>query len=197
MNKERTLVLIKPDGVKKSLIGEIIKRFESLGLKIVALQLINPTKEQMDMHYPKDKDYIINLGNKTLICYKEFDLPTTPLKDYGTKDPYKIGLMIREWLLDYMTSGPIVKMIVEGLHSIKTVRKIAGPTIPALAEAGTIRGDLSIDSSDFANMRKRAIKNLIHASGNKEEAEHEIQLWFSPEDFHEYKSIHDLLEEFG
>ncbi|MFQ5530987.1 MAG: nucleoside-diphosphate kinase [Candidatus Nanoarchaeia archaeon] len=193
--QERTLVLIKPDGVKKALIGEVIKRFESLGLKIIALQLTNPTREQMDMHYPKDKDYITNLGNNTLRCYKEFELPSTPEEEYGTNDPYEIGLKVRGWLLDFMTSGPIVKIVVEGLHAIKTVRKITGVTIPAFAEPGSIRGDFSIDSPDYANAKKRAIKNLIHASGNREEAEHEIALWFSPEDLHEYKTIHDLMDE--
>ncbi|MFH1326620.1 MAG: nucleoside-diphosphate kinase [archaeon] len=178
--------------LKKHLIGETIKRFEARGLKIVALQLVHPTKEQMDSHYPKDKDWITGLGNNTVKGYKEFEIPTTLMEDYGTEDPYEIGILVRGWLIEFMTSGPIVKMVIEGLHAIKAVRKIVGQTIPAFAEPGTIRGDFSIDSPDYANMKKRAIKNLIHASGNKEEARHEIQLWFSPEDLHDYKTIHDF-----
>ena len=192
MEKQRTLVLIKPDGVKKHLIGETIKRFEMRGLKIVALQMSWPTKEQMDSHYPRDKDWIIGLGKNTIRSYEEFESPTTLTEDYGTEDAYEIGKMVREWLINFMTSGPIVKIVVEGLHAIKAVRKIVGQTIPAFAEPGTIRGDFSIDSPDYANMKKRAVQNLIHASGNKQEAEHEIQLWFSPEEIHSYKTIQDF-----
>ena len=193
MEKERTLVLVKPDGVKRSLIGEIIKRFEICGLKIVALHMTYPTREQMDSHYPKDKAWVTGLGNNTVRSYKEFDIPTTLKEDYNTDDPYEIGKLVREWLLDYTTSGPIVKIVIEGLHAVKIVRKIVGPTVPAFAEGGTIRGDLSIDSHDFANLKKRAIQNLIHASGTEEEAEHEIKHWFAPEEIHKYKTGHDLI----
>lgn len=191
--KEKTLVLIKPDGVKKHLVGETLKRFESRGLKIIALEMIWPTKEQMDLHYPKDKDWITGLGKNTVKSYKEFEISTTLKEDYGTEEPYEIGVKVRGWLLDFMTSGPIVKIVIEGLHAIKMVRKIIGQTIPAFAEPGTIRGDFSIDSPDLANAKKRAVKNLIHASGNKEEAEHEIQHWFAPEELHSYKTIHDFV----
>jgi len=193
MEKERTLVLIKPDGVKRSLIGEIIKRLEARGLKVVALHMTQPTREQMDSHYPKDKKWIAGLGKNTIRSYKEFDIPSTLKKDYGTDDPYKLGKMVREWLLDYMTSGPIVKIVVEGLHAVKMVRKIVGPTIPAFAEGGTIRGDLSIDSPDYANYKKRAVQNLLHASGDLGEAEHEIKHWFPPEELHEYRTAHDVV----
>lgn len=193
MEKERTLVLIKPDGVKRSLIGEIIKRFELRGLKIVALHMTHPTREQMDAHYPKTREWIKGLGNNTIKSYKEFELPSTVKKDFGTDDTFELGKLVRNWLLEYMTSGPIVKIVVQGLHAIKTVRKIVGPTIPYFAEGGTIRGDLALDSPAFANFRKRAVQNLIHASGSKEEAEHEIQLWFSPEEIHEYKSGQDFI----
>lgn len=192
MENERTLVIIKPDGVKRGLIGEIMKRFEARGLKIVALHMTHPTKEQMNDHYPKDKEWIKNLGKNTEKSYKEFNIPSTLKEDYGTEDLYEIGKKVREWLIDFMVSGPIVKIVVEGLHAIKMVRKIVGPTIPAFAEAGTIRGDFSIDSPDLANIKKRAVHNLIHASGSKEEVEHEIRLWFAPEDLHEYKTAHDL-----
>ncbi|MEK6918389.1 MAG: nucleoside-diphosphate kinase [Nanoarchaeota archaeon] len=191
--KERTLVLIKPDGVKRHLIGEVTRRFESRGLKIVALNMVWPTKKQMDAHYPKTKEWVTGLGNNTAKSYKEFEIPSTLIKDYGSEDSYKIGLKVREWLIDFMTSGPIVKMVVEGSHAIKMVRKIVGQTVPAFAEPGTIRGDFSIDSPDVANMKKRAVKNLIHASGNKEEAQHEIELWFSPEEIYDYETIHDFL----
>jgi nucleoside-diphosphate kinase len=193
MEKERTLVLIKPDGVKRHLIGEVIRRFELRGLKVVALQMSHPTKKQMDAHYPKDKEWITNLGKNTARSYEEFEVKSTLKEDYGTDDTYKIGLKVREWLIDFMTSGPIVKIVVEGLHAIKMVRKIVGHTVPAFAEPGTIRGEFSIDSPDLANLNKRAVKNLIHASGNKTEAEHEIKLWFKPEEIYDYETIHDLM----
>ena len=192
MGIEKTLVLIKPDGVKKHLIGEVIKRFESRGLKIVALHMSWPTKNQIDTHYPKDKEWIAGLGNNTIKSYKEFNSPTTLEEDFGTEEAYQIGLKVREWLVDFMTSGPVVKMVVEGLNAIKMVRKIVGQTVPAFAEPGTIRGDFSIDSPDFANAKKRAVKNLIHASGNATEAEYEINHWFSPEEIHSYETIHDF-----
>ena len=193
MEKESTLVLIKPDGVKRGLIGEVIKRFEARGLKIIALNMVWPSKEQIDKHYPKTRDWIEGLGKNTAKSYKEFNIPSTLQEDYGTEDVYEIGKKVREWLIEFMVSGPIIKMVVEGLHAIKMVRKIVGPTVPAFAEVGTIRGDFSIDSPDFANIKRRAVHNLIHASGNKEEAEYEISHWFSKEELHSYSTIHENL----
>ena len=111
-----------------------------------------------------------------------------PLRDdFGTEDLHEIGQMVRRWLVRYMTSGPLVKMVVAGLHAIPMVRKIVGHTVPSFAEMGTIRGDFSVDSPALANAQKRAVHNLIHASGNVEEAENEIKLWFSPAEIHDYK----------
>lgn len=185
--EERTLVLIKPDGVKRGLIGEVLRRFESRGLKIIALEMAWPSREDMDKHYPKDKEWITGLGRNTARSYEEFKIPSTLQDDYGTEDQYEIGQMVRAWLVDFMVSGPIAKMVVEGLHAIRMVRKIVGPTIPAFAEMGTIRGDFSVDSPVLANVQKRAVHNLIHASGNPEEAAYEINHWFTPTDIHDYK----------
>lgn len=185
--QEKTLVLIKPDGVKRGLTGEIIRRIEQRGLKIIALGMMWTTREQMDTHYPKDRGWITNLGKNTERSYREYKIQTTLKHDYGTDDLFEIGTMVRGWLVDFMTSGPIVKMVVSGLHAIPMVRKIVGPTIPSLAEMGTIRGDFSVDSPALANMQKRTVHNLVHASGSPEEAENEIRLWFTPEEIHEYK----------
>jgi nucleoside-diphosphate kinase len=182
--KEKTFVLIKPDGVKRGLIGEIIRRIEQRGLKIIALEMIWATPEQIDNHYPKDESWIRNLGEKTLATYKKYGYD--PIEEHGTDDPLAIGNEVRKWNIDFLTSGPMVKMVVEGVHAIDMVRKLVGNTIPALAEMGTIRGDFSVDSPVLANRSHRAIHNLVHASGNPEEAKHEIALWFSPEDIHEY-----------
>jgi len=187
LKEERTVVIIKPDGVKRGLTGEIIRRIEQRGLKIIALGMIWPSREQMDIHYPKDETWITGLGKNTERSYKEYNIPTTLKEDYGTEDLYEIGKMVREWLVEFMTSGPLVKMVVSGLHAIPMVRKIVGPTIPSLAEMGTIRGDFSVDSPALANIQKRSVHNLVHASGSVEEAENEIKVWFSPEEIHDYK----------
>lgn len=185
LKQERTVVLIKPDGVKRGLIGEIISRIERRGLKIIACEMFHPTADQIDGHYPKDDDYIKNLGNKSLDTYKKYNM--NPFEEMETDDAYKIGSEVRKWLVDGMTEGPIIKMVIEGIHAIEMVRKIVGKTIPAFSEMGTIRGDFSVDSPDLANRQKRAIRNLIHASGDEKEAAHELAYWFSPEEIFDYK----------
>ncbi len=185
--QERTFVIIKPDGVKRGLIGEIISRFERRGLKVIALSMVWATREEMDAHYPKDKAWITNLGVNTMNTYEKYESLEKFKEDYGTDDPFEVGKKIREWLLDYLISGPVVKLMVEGIHAIDMVRKIVGKTIPAFAEMGTIRGDFSVDSPALANKNSRAVRNIIHASGNKEEAEYETEMWFTSRDVHEYK----------
>ena len=109
------------------------------------------------------------------------------IADFGTDDTSKLGPEIRKWLIDYMTSSPLVKMVVQGVHSVDVVRKISGQTMPYLADMGTIRGDFSIDSPALANKEKRAVMNIVHCSETREEAEHEIQHWFGNSVMHEYK----------
>lgn len=187
LREEKTVVIIKPDGVKRGLVGEIIRRIEQRGLKIIATEMFWATRDQMDTHYPKDRDWITNLGRNTARSYQEYRIETTLREDYGTDDLYEIGKMVRAWLIDFMVSGPLVKMVVSGLHAIAMVRKIVGPTIPSFAEMGTIRGDYSVDSPALANMERRALHNLVHASGDAAEATHELKFWFSPEEIHDYK----------
>lgn len=179
--------MIKPDGVKRGLVGEIISRFEKCGLKIIGLEMIGPTRREIDKHYPKDRDWVMNLGRNLLKTGEEFELTIDLKKEYGTDDLHELGKMVREWLLDFMTSGPLIKIVVEGVHAIRMVRKIVGPTIPAFAEMGTIRGDFSVDSPAIANPAHRSVRNLAHASGNLQEAEYEISLWFSPKMIHSYR----------
>lgn len=174
--EERTFVMVKPDGVQKGLIGEIIKRFEQRDLKIVAVEMFEATPEQMNNHYPKDEAWITRLGGKTLSTYAKYNID--PVKELGTDDGLKIGKMVRGWLIDYMTSAPLVRMVVQGIHAVDMVRKIAGQTLPYLADMGTIRGDFSNDSPILGNLEKRAVMNLVHASETTEEAQHEIEFWF-------------------
>lgn len=185
---ERSLVLIKPDGVKRGLIGEVIGRFERTGLKLVAAKMVWVDKDLVDKHYPDSREeFIKGMGQKTLDNYKE--LGFDPIEHAGTDDPHKIGLMINTWNKEFLTDGPVMAMIWEGNHAIPSIRKMVGSTLPSLATPGTIRGDFSIDSSALANAKKRAIKNLIHASGNEEEAKFEIDLWFTPKEIHSYPRV--------
>lgn len=176
LKEEQTFVMVKPDGVKKGLIGEIINRFERRDLKIVSLEMFQPTKEQIHEHYPKDEAWIKRLGEKSLNTYQKYNIDPKPL--LGTNDAIEIGTMVRGWLVDFMVSAPLVKMVVQGVHAVDMVRKIAGPTLPFLADMGTIRGDFSNDSPALANAEKRAVMNLLHASETPEEAAHEIKHWF-------------------
>lgn len=183
--EEITFVMVKPDGVRKGLTGEIISRFEQRDLKVVALEMFQPTRQEIDDHYPKEETWIRRLGQKTLSTYEKYGYDA--VKELGTKDEFEIGKMVRGWLLDYMTSAPLVRMVLQGTHAVDVVRKIAGATMPALADMGTIRGDYSIDSPALANSEKRAVMNLLHASETPEEAEHEIKHWFGGFKKFEYK----------
>lgn len=183
--EERTVVIIKPDGVKRGLIGEIVKRMEQRGLKIIALKMLQADRKFIDRHVPKDKEWLINVGEKSLSDYATYKLD--PKKFIGTNDPGKIGRKVRQWIFDYWMSGPIVALVIEGIHAIDMARKIVGHTIPSRAEMGTIRGDFSVDSAILGNLGKRAIHNIIHASGNSIEAKNELELWFTKKEINSYR----------
>ena len=183
--EEMTFVMIKPDGVRKGLIGEIINRFERRDLKVIALDMFRPSKSEMDNHYPKDKKWLERIGERTTGTYLKYG--HDPKRDFGTTELEKIGKEVRRWLIDFMTSAPLVKMVVQGPHAVDMVRKIVGPTMPYLAEIGTIRGDFSSDSAISANIDHRAIYNLIHASETPQEAAHEIKHWFGKNKVFSYK----------
>jgi len=183
--EEKTFVLIKPDGVRKGLIGEIIRRMEQRDLKIVALEMFQPSRAQMDKHYPNDDKWLRRIGERTQATYTKYDHDIK--RDFSTADPLRVGKTVRRWLVDYMSSAPLVKMVVQGVHAVDMVRKIVGDTMPYLAEMGTIRGDYSADSAISANIEHRAIYNLIHASETPAEAKHEIQHWFGKNAVFKYK----------
>ena len=178
---EKTLVLLKPDAVSRGLVGEIISRFEKAGLKLLAAKMVTPTEDMANKHYPTERrEFIEGMGNKTLDTYKEVGID--PHSDLGTADAHEIGLRIQGWMVGFITSGPLMAMILEGQDAISKVRQMVGHTIPAKADAGTIRGDYSDDTPAIANKEKRPILNLVHASGDKEEAEFEINLWFTSDE---------------
>lgn len=189
---EQTVVLIKPDGVKRGLVGEILHRFERMGLKIVAIKMVLPDRELLNRHYGTDKDTTLaRLGGKTLDTYKKYG--KDPVKEFGTDDTMELGKLVVGWLLDYVTSGPVVAILLEGRHAVENVINAAGPTMPVNAPAGTIRGDFSTDSAAYANDERRGVSNLIHISGSIEEANFEKTVWFTPEEIHNYKRTDDLI----
>ena len=183
---EKTLVLIKPDGVQRSLIGEIIKRFEQVGLKFVALKMINATEEQAINFYPSSDEWFEAVGNKTIKGYeaKGMKLDKTPIEQ---------GKFVKKILINYMTSGPIVAMILQGNEAVGVVRKVVGGTEPLTSDVGTIRGDFTIDSYTMADMDKRAVRNLIHASESVEEANREMNCWFSEDEILNYNLVQDKI----
>ena len=173
---ERTLVLIKPDAFKRGLVGKIISRFESVGLSLEEMKIVNATTKIVEKHYSDNKIWIRSVGKKTVDAYQKYNLNIA--EDLGTDDALKVGNLVRKWLIKQITSGPIIAIILSGNHAIEVVRKIVGNTVPLFAELGTIRGDFSIDSPDLATKGKRALQNLVHASSSVEEAKREISLWF-------------------
>ena len=186
---ERTFIILKADAVQRGLVGEIIARFEKVGLKVVGMKMLVADKELGDKHYPAERtEFVVGLGNRTLESYAEQGIDA--LKEFGHTDAHKIGEQVRQWLVEYLSSGPVVAVVLEGPHAIELVRKFVGHTLPLKAQPGTIRGDYSFDSSAYANQNRRPIRNLIHASGNKEEAAFEINLWFRPEELFDYQSVH-------
>jgi len=183
---ERTLVLIKPDGVQRSLIGEIIQRFERVGLKFLALKMVIPTKEQAKNFYPSNKEWYLAVGNKTIKGYeaKGIKLERSALEQ---------GKFVKKILVDFMTSGPIVAMVLQGNEAVKIVRKLTGSTEPLSSDVGTIRGDFNIDSYTMADFDQRAVRNLVHASESVAEAEREIKCWFSEDEILKYNLVQEKI----
>ena len=173
---EKTLVLIKPEAIKRALVGRIITRFEMKGFNLEEMKIIRPEKEIIEKHYPDDENWIKNVGNKTIDTYNRYNLNLK--QDLGTEDPLKIGQIIRTWLADHLTSNKIIAIILSGNHAVESTRKMVGSTVPLFAELGSIRGDFSTDSPDCSTPKNRVLHNLVHASESIEEARREIALWF-------------------
>jgi nucleoside-diphosphate kinase len=183
---EHTFAMVKPDGVMRGLVGDIVSRFERAGLKIVAMKMLTPTKEHALKHYPvSDEAWVERLGEKTYMGLAELE-GVSALELFGTEDKRELGQGVVDGLIEYLQSGPVVCMVVEGVQAISMVRKLAGHTLPFKAEVGTIRGDYSIDTPAIANAQGRPIHNVLHASETASEAENEIKLWFGDEKINSY-----------
>lgn len=180
---ERTLVVIKPDGLQRTLVGEIIGRYERLGLKIIGMKLLVPTATHIKAHYNLDPNWKRIVGEKSIEAYQKKGLKSP------YTDPLKVGDMVIEALQKYMTSGPVIAMVWQGAHAVKIVRKVTGGTEPLTSDVGTIRGDFVLDSYQMADIDNRAVRNLIHASGSVDEAENEIKHWFNKDELIGYRLI--------
>jgi len=181
--QEKTLVIVKPDGVQRSLIGEVIKRYEQCGLKLIALKMVIASPELALKHYSTDPEWSLKTGTKSLEAAKARN------EDLGTDDPIVYAERIRETLKKYLSSGPSIVMIWQGMNAVGIVRKITGSTEPLSSVPGTIRGDYTIDSYSAADKDKRSVRNIIHSSGTVDEAEKEIAVWFKPEEILSYRLV--------
>ena len=159
MTMERSLVLLKPDTVKRCLMGRIISRFEDAGFKIIGMKMVRIDKDFGAKHYG---DLAERRGQKVL-----------------------------DVMLKFMTDGPVLAFCVEGINAVENVRKMVGGTEPKSALPGTIRGDFAHISFAHADQQEKAVANLIHASGNVEEAKVEVELWFKEEELHSYNTVHE------
>lgn len=186
LKKEKTLVLLKPDTVQRALIGEVISRFERVGLKIVAMKFLLPTKEQAYKHYVKNEAEIEALGNRSIEGKKKSGMEVND-------DPKALGQQIIDRLVAFLSAGPVVALILEGNRSVAITRKMVGSTEPLQSNMGTIRGDYTVDSYAIADEGDRSVRNLVHASANLEEADYEIKVWFKPEEIIDYKNAFDRI----
>jgi nucleoside-diphosphate kinase len=164
MNKklQQTLIVFKPDSVQRGIVGEILTRFERVGLKIIGAKMLSPSRDQFFEHYEKIGKMISRRGQKT------FDAT-----------------------VDFMMQGPVILMVLEGIDAVEQVRKMVGTTEPKAATIGTIRGDYSHISFIYADEKGISVPNVIHASGNVEEAEQEISYWFSESETFDYQALHE------
>lgn len=180
--KERTFVILKPDAIQRGLMGEIIKRFENVGLKMVAMKMMMATEQQCWDHYNKDEAWFLKKGANIIKNREDLGMPVE-------KEAMEYGKDIIRALVKFMTAGPIVAIIFEGNQAMGIVKKIVGGTEPLTSEVGTIRGDYTLDSYELSSYDDRAVRNLIHCSDMVEEAEREIKIWFSEEEIFSYRLV--------
>ena len=184
--KERTFVMIKPDGVQRSLIGEIISRLERTGLKFVAFKFFIPDEDRLWKHYDKDEGWFSEKGENIIKDRKKAGVPIE-------KDAVEYGKDIIRQLVSFMSSGPVLAMVLEGNQAVGIVKKVVGATEPLTSDVGTIRGDLTIDSYDLAGLDGRAVRNLLHCSDQPDEAEREIGIWFNDDEIISYNQIQERI----
>ncbi|MFZ3031674.1 MAG: nucleoside-diphosphate kinase [Candidatus Moraniibacteriota bacterium] len=182
--KERTLIIVKPDGIQRSLMGEILMRIERTGLKFVAVKFLLPKADQCWTHYNKDEEWFLKKGARIVDDRTAQNLPIE-------KEAREYGKDIIQSNVDFFTSGPVLAAVIEGNQSVAIVKKLVGGTEPTTSDVGTIRGDLTVDSYALSSIDNRAVRNLIHCSDSPEEAEREIPIWFDPSDVVSYRLVQE------
>lgn len=185
-HQERSLVILKPDAVQRSLVGEIIKRFEQTGLKISAMKMFVPTEEQLLQHYNKDDSWFLKKGNRIIDDLKSHNMPVE-------KEAIEYGKDIIRTIVHYMTAAPVIGMILEGNQAVAVVTKLVGTTEPSTSDVGTIRGDYTVDSYGHSSYENRAVRNLVHQSESPVEAEREIAIWFAENEIMNYVTAQERI----
>jgi nucleoside-diphosphate kinase len=185
-HQERTFVILKPDTVQRSLIGEVIKRFEQTGLKCTAMKMFVPDEERLIQHYNKTDEWFLKKGTNVVNDLMAQGLPID-------KEPMEYGKDIIRTIVKYMTAAPVVAMVLEGNQAVAVVTKIVGTTEPASSDVGTLRGDYTIDSYGHASFENRAVRNLVHCSDAVSEAEREIAIWFKEEEIMKYNTAQERI----
>ena len=184
--EERTLVLLKPDAVQRSLMGEVIRRIERTGLKFVAFKFLVANRDQLVRHYNKDDAWFLSKGTRVLEDRKAHGLPVE-------KEAIEYGREIIDLIVHFMTAGPILAFVVQGNESVAVVKKLVGATEPKTSDVGTIRGDYTVDSYDHSSVQNRAVRNLVHCSESSSEAEREIAVWFKEDEIVKYKLLQEQM----
>ncbi len=190
MKKEQTFVILKPDTIQRSLIGEITNRIERTGLKLVGIKMIRPDEKRLTDHYGKNDDWYTEKGTKRIKFLQDAGKPVDPQRaaiEYG-KD-------IIRGVIRYMQSSPVVAMVWEGNQAVAVVKKLVGTTDPTTSDVGTIRGDYQLDSYSLSDVEQRGIRNLLHCTDKPEEAQREIDIWFTPEELADYRHINEAILE--
>jgi len=188
---ERTLVLLKPDTVQRNLVGEIISRFEKVGMKIVGMKMIHADGEIAGNHYADNEEWLNSVGSNTKASYVKRGIPLEQMERGPPldKSDTEIGQWVRQKLIRHLGTAPLIAIALEGHNAVLHIRKMVGSTEPASSQPGTIRGDYSFDTYKLADNKNRPIQNLVHASGSKEEAERELKIWFKKEELHTWKRL--------
>lgn len=185
-HQERTFVILKPDTVQRSLVGEVIKRFERTGLKFTAMKMFVPNEAKLLTHYNKDEAWFLKKGNRIIEDLKSHGLPVE-------KEALEYGKDIIRTIVKYMTAAPVIGMVIEGNEAVAVVTKLVGTTEPSTSDVGTIRGDYTLDSYGHSSYENRAVRNLIHCSESPEEAEREIAIWFADNEIMNYVTAQERI----
>lgn len=188
MVSERTFVILKPDTIQRSLIGEITARLERTGLKLVATKMLLASEEKLIAHYGKDDTWYLEKGTKRVKLMKDAGKPVDE-----SRAPIEYGKDIIRGVVRYMKASPVVAMVWEGNQAVAVVKKLVGTTDPTASDVGTIRGDYQLDSYTLSDAEQRGIRNLIHCSDQPSEAQREIAIWFTDTELHNYRHINEAI----